>query len=111
MFTNIKAMKKVGFSPLGVACILATLVAVLYTTASDALVAPKLIWGNADMMVMKGYAQAQYSDVKFVMKNCLMPDKMLADPEAPISCLSSSLSGFGRSTTTSPLRHRSQESP
>ena len=108
MFTNIKALRKVGFSPLGFVCILATLVAVLYTTASDALVAPKLIWNKSNMIVMKAYALTSYSNVQFVKANCLLPDTLLADENNAGGCLEASLSGFCRSTPTSSLRHRAK---
>ncbi|KAL0465503.1 hypothetical protein QR685DRAFT_131227 [Neurospora intermedia] len=94
MFTNIRFWKKVGFTPLGVLCMLATLVAVLYTTASDALVAPKLKWGKPEMIVMKNYAMASYGNVQFVKQSCHLPDGLLADDQSQDSCLAASLSGF-----------------
>ncbi|KAK3956121.1 hypothetical protein QBC32DRAFT_331997 [Pseudoneurospora amorphoporcata] len=94
MFTNIKAWKKVGFTPLGILCMAATLVAVLYTTASDALVAPKLKWGKPELIVMKNYAMSGYGNVSFVKRSCQLPDTLLADEHSPDSCLAASLSGF-----------------
>ncbi|KAK3351054.1 hypothetical protein B0H65DRAFT_107185 [Neurospora tetraspora] len=94
MFTNIRSWKKVGFTPLGILCMLATLVAVLYTTASDALVAPKLKWGKPEMIVMKNYAMSGYGNVTFVKQSCHLPDGLLADDQGQDSCLAASLSGF-----------------
>lgn len=94
MFTNINTWKKVGFTPLGLLCMVATLVAVLYTTASDALVTPKLKWGRPEITVMKNYAMASYGNVQFVKKSCHLPDGLLADDESQDSCLAASLSGF-----------------
>lgn len=107
MFTNIRSWKKVGFTPLGILCMLATLVAVLYTTASDALVAPKLKWGKPEMIVMKNYAMSGYGNVTFVKQSCHLPDGLLADDQGQDSCLAASLSGFCTSRATPSLKHRS----
>ncbi|KAK3403451.1 hypothetical protein B0T20DRAFT_26634 [Sordaria brevicollis] len=94
MFTNIKTWAKVGFTPMGFLCMVATLVAVLYTTASDALVAPKLKWGDPEKMVLKTYAMSSYGNVSFVKESCHLPDPLMVDKELPLSCLAASLSGF-----------------
>lgn len=86
---------------------LATLVAVLYTTASDALVAPKLKWGKPEMIVMKNYAMASYGNVQFVKQSCHLPDGLLADDQSQDSCLAASLSGFCTSRATSFLQQSS----
>ena len=108
MFTNMQTWKKVVLTPLGLLCMAATLVAVLYTTASDALVAPKLKWGKDELIEMNATAFSSYGNASYVKDSCQVPDTLLSDIDIQGSCLGVSLSGFGRSTAT-PSQLRSRE--
>ncbi|KAJ3492784.1 hypothetical protein NLG97_g5152 [Lecanicillium saksenae] len=93
LITHFGMLRFAGLSILGVLSLLATLVAAFYTTASDAMVAPKLKYGNWEHALMSGYVRSSYANAKFVQASCpvLFVDD---DPtNGPNSCTEVMVSG------------------
>ncbi|TVY73150.1 hypothetical protein LSUE1_G006034 [Lachnellula suecica] len=59
---------------------LAMLIALLYTTASDALVSPHLKFGKLEHKMIYGLAQASYGNPTFITANCATPVTRMMDP-------------------------------
>lgn len=83
---------------LGGITLTATVVSTFYTTASDALVSPKLKFSDWEHRVMQSYIQASYADPYFVLDSCLTPlsvnkDSTFYDADAGSSCLDVQYSG------------------
>ena len=66
---------------LGAIALIAALMAMLYTTASDALVAPKLKFGRAEHLVMYGKVANSFANTYTIMNRCTTPIPTSDDPE------------------------------
>ncbi|KAF3058166.1 hypothetical protein GL218_05874 [Daldinia childiae] len=79
---------------LGGVSLLATLCSLFYTTASDALVSPKLMFGRWENRELEGLVKASYANPFYVQKACSTPIDLRMDPNnsAP-SCLDVQYSG------------------
>ncbi|OTB15102.1 hypothetical protein K445DRAFT_122796 [Daldinia sp. EC12] len=79
---------------LGFVSLLATLCSLFYTTASDAMVSPKLMFGRWENRDLKGLVRASYANPFYVQKACSTPIDRTMDPKnsAP-SCLDVQYSG------------------
>ncbi|KAI2777441.1 hypothetical protein F4815DRAFT_294982 [Daldinia loculata] len=79
---------------LGGVSLLATLCSLFYTTASDALVSPKLMFGRWENRELEGLVKASYANPFYVQKACSTPIDLSMDPNnsAP-SCLDVQYSG------------------
>ncbi|KAK3325480.1 hypothetical protein B0H66DRAFT_125301 [Apodospora peruviana] len=93
MLTDGPALRLVAFTTLGAICLVATIVAVLYTTASDALVSPKLKFGRQEETVLQSFAMASYSNLPFIRESCLIPISKDKDSFSNDACLAVTLSG------------------
>ncbi|KAI0838745.1 hypothetical protein F5Y06DRAFT_43203 [Hypoxylon sp. FL0890] len=79
---------------LGVVALLATLCTMFYTTASDAMVSPKLKFGGWESRSLDGLVKASYANPFYVQKACSTPIDDKLDPEnAAPSCLDVQYSG------------------
>ncbi|OAA79859.1 hypothetical protein LEL_03345 [Akanthomyces lecanii RCEF 1005] len=92
--THSGMLRFAGFSILGILSLLATLVAAFYTTASDAMVAPKLKYGHWEHKPMSGYVRSSYANSDYVKLLC--PD--ILEPEVggndnTIACTAVIISG------------------
>lgn len=83
---------------------MATAAAILYTTASDALVSPKLKFGASEQTVLQGYLRSSYANPNFVRVSCATPISNATDPSGGNSCLDVRYSGDCK--TCSPFRPR-----
>lgn len=93
MFTHFETVRYASVSVLGVLALLASLTAMLYTTASDALVSPKLKYGRWEHMVLEGLVRSSYANAGYLKITCPgMPDDHGAD-ESSTSCMNVQLSG------------------
>lgn len=92
IFIHLEAVTRAAGSKLGVICVLATLGALFYTSASDAMISPKLKYGAATSQELSGFVTASYANVQHVRKMCpsLLKD---SDSAAAESCVNSVLSG------------------
>jgi len=93
MITDGPAVRHAAFTVLGLICLVATLVGMLYTTASDALVSPKLKFGRQEQRTLQSYAIASYSNLPFIRESCLIPIGEDMDASSNDACLAVSLSG------------------
>ena len=66
---------------LGAIALIAALMAMLYTTASDALVAPKLRFGRAEDLVMYGKVATSFANTFTIMDRCTTPIPTKEDPD------------------------------
>jgi hypothetical protein len=89
MITHWQTLRYVGWTFLGVLSFIAAIGAMLYTTASDALVSPKLKFGSWEDINMQGLVQTSYANPTFIKKNCQTPITTDEDPgNAALTCLS-----------------------
>lgn len=94
LFTHWDNVPHAAGTVLGVLTLLATVCGILYTTASDAMVTPKLLFGPWESQKLQGLVQASYANPFFVQDICTTPINMTLDPinSAP-SCLDVYYSG------------------
>ncbi|KAF7158923.1 hypothetical protein CNMCM5623_004102 [Aspergillus felis] len=79
---------------LGLITLTATLVAMLYTTAAEALVAPKLRMGPVEPRVLVGNVSTEFANPYYLETHCSTPVPQAMDPEAAGStCLDLELVG------------------
>ena len=81
MISRWESVRFAASSVLGVVAILAALMAMIYTTASDALVAPKLMFGKVEDRLMYGKVYTSFANPDYVMKQCKTPIQKSTDPE------------------------------
>ncbi|KAI1085091.1 hypothetical protein F5B20DRAFT_130300 [Whalleya microplaca] len=79
---------------LGILALLATFCSMFYTTASDAMVSPKLKYGEWKSRELEGLVKVSYSNPYYVLDTCSTPiDKNLDEFNAAPSCLDVQYSG------------------
>ena len=78
---------------LGIIALIAALMAMLYTTASDALVAPKLKFGKAEDLVMYGKVATSFANTYTIMNRCTTPIPTKNDPDSGQTCIEVEHSG------------------
>lgn len=94
IFTNLGAVRHVGHSLLGVMALVATIVVMFYTTASDTMVRPKLKYSNWRKMDLNSTVWASYANPTYVNNTCTTPISIEMDPiAAGESCLAIQYSG------------------
>ncbi|KAK0635623.1 hypothetical protein B0T17DRAFT_624359 [Bombardia bombarda] len=91
MITDGVALRYAILTGLGLLSVVATLGGVLYTTASDALVSPKLKFGGWESTVLESYAMASYASLPFLKESCGTPIDKSADPHSQSACVAVSL--------------------
>jgi hypothetical protein len=80
MLTHWQTLRYAGWTILGVISLIAAIAAMLYTTASDALVSPKLQFGKWEDELMQGLVRTSYANPQFVEQNCQTPIASGDDP-------------------------------
>jgi hypothetical protein len=95
LLTHFQTVKYAALTFLGAISLTAALVGLLYTTASDALVSPKLKFGGWDRVNMEGWVTSGYADPDYVGANCQTPIDEAEDPEAGTTCLAIEHAGQG----------------
>ncbi|KAI1344660.1 hypothetical protein F5Y15DRAFT_136 [Xylariaceae sp. FL0016] len=94
ILTKWENIPSAGGSILGCLALTATLVALLYTTASDAMVSPKLAMDSWKTTYLKGLVKASYSNPYYVKDSCQTPIDPNLDPDnSAFSCLDVQHSG------------------
>lgn len=97
MFTHFQHLKHVGVTFLGIITLTAAVVAMFYTTASDALVSPHLKYGNTVGQVMQGLVKASYANSLYIASTCQTPITIAMDPvNYELTCLDLEHAGEGR---------------
>ncbi|RDW84840.1 hypothetical protein BP6252_02430 [Coleophoma cylindrospora] len=88
IITHWSHLQHVGVTMLGGITLLAALIAMFYTTASDALVSPHLKFGKWEYREMSGWVETSYANPYFIKDNCQTPVTTLMDPDnAGLTCL------------------------
>ncbi|KAI1500824.1 hypothetical protein F5X99DRAFT_385095 [Biscogniauxia marginata] len=81
-------------TPLGALSLTATLCGLLYTTASDAIVSPKLMFGEWKSQELQGLVQGSYANPYFIKETCATPvDVRMDNQSSAASCLDVQFSG------------------
>ncbi|KAE9376051.1 hypothetical protein N431DRAFT_543398 [Stipitochalara longipes BDJ] len=90
LITHWQHIQHAGFTVLSAITLTAAVVAVFYTTASDALVSPHLKYGKWESQEMWGLVQASYANQYYIMANCQTPITAAIDDasDAGDTCLS-----------------------
>lgn len=87
LFTMAKGVPQAAGSLLGTLTLLATIGSIFYTTASDAMVSPKLKFGDWESKVLQGRVVASYANPFFIKEKCTTPISFGLDPiNAAPSC-------------------------
>ncbi|KAL4985298.1 hypothetical protein BDW68DRAFT_198907 [Aspergillus falconensis] len=81
LIVHWESLRYSGWTILGAITLTATVVAMLYTTAAEALVTPKLKWGAVDERVIVGNVWASFANADFLADNCQTPIAIQADLE------------------------------
>ena len=79
--TQWESVRHAAFTYLGIFTLLSTLTTMLYTTAADTLVAPKLKYGKAEHRVLIGRVINSYANNFALMDRCTTPISKKDDPE------------------------------
>ena len=80
MVAHWESVRYAAVTYLGAAALIAALLAVLYTTASDALVAPKLIWGSMKNQMLWGKVSTSWANTFTIQDRCPTPIQPMNDP-------------------------------
>ena len=101
MLTHWQTLRYAGWTVLGAVSLVAALAAMFYTTASDALVSPKLQFGRWEDMAMQGLVRTQFANPAFIGKECQTPVGTDEDPNFSVEeC--NAITYAGDSTLTLP---------
>lgn len=80
MISRWETVRHAGKTVLGVAALLAALMAITYTTASDALVAPVLKFGKPHHRLIYGKVSTSFANANYIMDQCKTPISPSMDP-------------------------------
>lgn len=78
---------------LGIVALLATIIAMFYTTASDTMIRPKLQFSNWQHKHLNSTIFASYANAAYVNDSCSTPISVSMDSNAGSSCLAVQYSG------------------
>ncbi|OHE95261.1 hypothetical protein CORC01_09406 [Colletotrichum orchidophilum] len=73
LITHWETLPYAGMTLLGVVSLVATIASTFYTTASDAMITPKLKFGNWETKTLSGYVLASYMNPPFARESCPTP--------------------------------------
>lgn len=94
MITHRETVRYAGWTILGGIALVTALMAMLYTTASDALVQPKLKFGRLEKREMWGQVTSRFGYENFLEYNvCKTPISNLTDPSNGPTCMAIQYSG------------------
>jgi hypothetical protein len=100
MLTHWQTLRYAGWTILGVISFIAAIAAMFYTTASDALVSPKLQFGKWEARSLQGLVQTSYANPQFVKAACQTPITVVEDAAyAADTCLAIQYGGESKHFT------------
>lgn len=82
LITHWTGARYVLASTLGIMTLVAAASATFYTTAAEALVSPKLKYGNNETLHLYGEVLASYANVNWLAKTCVTPTLSSEDPSS-----------------------------
>ncbi|KAM0278940.1 hypothetical protein ACHAQH_004907 [Verticillium albo-atrum] len=93
LITHWETIPYAGITFLGVVSLVATVAATFYTTASEAMITPKIKFGGWEHKVLQGHVRSQYANPLYVNTVCATPLREGDPAEAGGSCLNVQYSG------------------
>jgi hypothetical protein len=93
LITHFESLPYAGTTVLGGVSLAATIAALLYTTASDAMVSPKLKYGNWEVKALSGHVRSSYANVGYVKESCTSILGKIDEEVSAESCMSVQFSG------------------
>ncbi|KAF4995356.1 hypothetical protein FGRMN_5140 [Fusarium graminum] len=93
LITHFETLPSSSLTLLGMLSLTATLAASFYTTASDAMVSPKLKSGSWELTELTGYVRASYANAAYVREDCPGLFNETEDIHAAESCMNVQFSG------------------
>lgn len=81
MITHWETVRYAALTYLGMIALSGAVIAMLYTTASESLVAPKLKLGPVEHRMLHGRVATQFANEKFIQESCQTPIPESTDPE------------------------------
>lgn len=81
LITHWQTVRYAVSNLLGVIAMCGALAAILYTTASESLVAPKLKMGTLDRRLLYGRVATSFANEPYIGQNCQTPISVSVDPE------------------------------
>ncbi|KAG6168706.1 hypothetical protein E4U51_001999 [Claviceps purpurea] len=94
LVTHYETVPYAGLTPLGVLTLIATITSMLYTTASDAMVSPKLMNTDWENRSLSGPVASSYANVQYQTNTC--PDMFASIPRVAdndIACMQIQFAG------------------
>ena len=82
MISHWESVRYAGKTVLGVAALLVALMAMVYTTASNAIVTPVLQYGKPHHRVIYGKVSASFANSQYIMDQCKTPITPSMDPDS-----------------------------
>ena len=80
LLTHFQTVRHTAMTLLGLMALTGALVAMLYTTASESLVAPKLKMGPMEPRVLYGKVATSFANEKYIEQSCKTPVSAQTDP-------------------------------
>ncbi|KAH6690316.1 hypothetical protein F5X68DRAFT_229650 [Plectosphaerella plurivora] len=93
LITHWNTIPYAGLTFLGVISLIATVAATFYTTASEAMVSPKIKFGNWEGRTLQGLVKYTYANPAAVSEACATPLRAMDEVEAGGACLNVQYSG------------------
>lgn len=93
LLTHFETLPYAALTILGALSLTATLAATFYTTASDAMVSPKLKSGGWESKQLLGHIRSSYANAQYVQDTCPYLFDIDDDPNAGESCMNVQFSG------------------
>ncbi|KPM37754.1 hypothetical protein AK830_g8830 [Neonectria ditissima] len=93
LLTHFETLPSSAMTLLGMLSLTATFAASFYTTASDAMVSPKLKSGHWESKELSGYVRASYANTQYVAADCGYLFDLKDDKFATESCVNVQFSG------------------
>ncbi|KAL8975853.1 MAG: hypothetical protein Q9205_008030, partial [Flavoplaca limonia] len=81
LITHWETVRYAALTFLGLISLLCAVTAMLYTTASDALVAPKLKMGALEQKMLYGHVASDFASYPYIKRKCKTPISENVDPE------------------------------
>lgn len=94
LVTHFETVASSALTLLGVLSLTATFAAAFYTTASDAMVAPKLKFGKWDHKEIGGYVRTSYANAVYARDDCPYMISLKQDSSSSESCMNIQLVAF-----------------
>ena len=87
MISHWESVRYAAATQLGVFSLLVALMAMIYTTASDALVTPVLKFGAIENRIMYGNVSTSFANTDYIQDHCKTPIQGAMDPDNNKTCI------------------------